>query len=329
MNSYRTHPERFISIFPLPYYWSGITIGEMLFLLSASITIFFEETSQYILTCLVLSILVVLQCIIIFWAHKTIRLLRDVLVEMIDLPKEQTLKWYEGQEAVIFNDKMMIFSGVVITIIAHVLNLDNFGFSFHSIYSNFIFKFDYYFAHYLMGAGLYVLIATALMVYRMSELPLDINILLSKNIRFKGIVYSKFTICATIIYLLWGIFHLSTPSSLSTFSSKLWFSSFALILLAYFIIPQYSIYRIILKTKKERLKIFSLNLQNSAEKAFRNPTKESLSYLNNLVGVVERLDEMCEWPFGSYEVLHIILIVIIPLMVLVFEVVFEIVRNAE
>ena len=72
-----------------------------------------------------------------------------------------------------------------------------------------------------------------------------------------------------------------------------------------------------------------LQLKSRAEEVFRNPSKEAFSSLNNMLGVVERLDEMSEWPFGSYEVLHIILIVIIPLMVLVFEMVFEIVRNAK
>jgi len=328
MNAPRTHLERLLSLIPVPYYWAGAIIGAIIFISTSVITVWFENNLDYIWPCFVLSTLVALQSTIVFWAHKKIILFKDILIDIVELPKQMTLKWYETQEMNIFNDKMMILVGVSLTILAHNIGLDNFGFSFNSTYSYFLFRFDYYFAHYIMGAGLYVWIATAWMLYQLSKLPLDINILLSKNIRFKGVLYSKFTICAIVVYLVWGIFHLSTPARLKSPQSMIWFTSFALILLGYFILPQYNIYKIIVKTKREKLEVFSSRLRAKAEETFRNPTYENFTYLNKMLGVQERLDEMSEWPFGSYEILHIVLIIIIPLMVLILEVVFKIIRES-
>jgi hypothetical protein len=164
-----------------------------------------------------------------------------------------------------------------------------------------------------MGTGLYVWIATALMVYKIGKFPLRIDVLLSKNIRFKGVLYSKFTICSASVYVVWGLFHLSTPQKLSTLPAILWFSSFAILLCAYFILPQYSIHQMMIKTDK-------------AEDVLLNPTQENASRLKNMLDIQCQLDEMCEWPFGSYEVLHIVLIIIIPIIVVLLEIIFGIIK---
>jgi hypothetical protein len=326
MNSHETLLERTILAIPLPYYWAGTLVGVMLFLISVIILTFFEKSFEYIISFFILSTLIALQIVFVVWAHEKIRSLRDILIDMIELPREEILKWYEGQEANIFNNKMMVLTGVSITVFAHLLGLDNLGFHPKSYYVLIFIKFYYFLAHYVMGASLYTLIATAFMVYKMGKLPLRVSVLLSKNIQFKGVLYSKFTLCAACVYLIWGFFHMSTPSGLSTLQSKLWFSSFAVLLCAYFILPQYSLHQMMIETKKEKLGMFSSRLKDKAEEAIRNPTKENASILKNMLDIQCQLDEMCKWPFGYYEILHIVLIVIIPLIVVALEIKFGVIK---
>jgi len=322
MNSHETLLERTISVIPLPYYWAGIFVGVMLFLISVIILTFFEKSFEYIISFFILSTLIALQIVFVVWAHEKIRFLREIFIDMIELPREEILKWYEGQEANIFNNKMMVLTGVSITAFAHLLGLDNFGFPQESHYI----EVYYFLAHFIMGASLYTLIATAFMVYKMGKLPLSVNVLLSKNIQFKGVLYSKFTLCAASVYLIWGFFHMSTPNGLSALQSKLWFSSFAVLLCAYFILPQYSLHQMMIETKKEKLGMFSSRLKDKAEEAIRNPTRENASSLKNMLDIQCQLDEMCKWPFGYYEILHIVLIVIIPLIVVVLEIKFGVIK---
>lgn len=228
--------------------------------------------------------------------------------------------------AIVFDVKKMIASGVVMVIYEHSVALDQFGFTFHSFYSYAILEVDFILAQFLMGIGLYLLLLTGLMVYRISKLPMNINVLLSKNLQIKGLLYSKFTICAASIYAVWGCFNLSTPAKLLTSWRISEFSFFAFLLLAYFILPQYSIHLMIIKTKKEKLEMFSKRLMDDAKEAFNSPTKDNISSIRDFLDIERQLDEMCVWPFGSYEVLHIALIVIIPLMVVLLEIIFGIIK---
>jgi len=326
MSPHKTHLERAISILSLPYYWAGIVVGALFFLISIIIMAYLEKSFANIISYFIVSTLIAQQIIIVIWAHEKIKKLKDIFVDIAELPPEYVAKWYDGQESDIFNDKKMFLTGIFITAIAIALGLDQLGLASQPYYTYAFLKIYYYLAHYIMGAGLYVWIATASMVYKMGKFPLRIDVLLSKNIRFKGVLYSKFTLCAASVYISWGLFHLSTPLKLSTLPAILWFSSFAILLCAYFILPQYSIHQMMIKTKKEKLLIFSTYLKDKAEDALLNPTQENASRLKNMLEVQCQLDKMCEWPFGSYEVLHIVLIIIIPLIVVILEIIFGVIK---
>jgi hypothetical protein len=324
--SHQLFLERFVSVIPVPYYWGWVIFAGMIFL-GTSIAIFhFENSFSYIPSVLILSFLTAQQPIIVIWAHRKMQLLKEYLLDIIELPENDILKWYEDEMAIIFDEKRMFLSGVLVTVFVHLIGFDQFGFAFQSFYSDIILRTDFIFAHILMGTGLYPLICTALMVHKISRLPLKINILLSKNLQIKGLLYSKLTICAASVYTVWGCFHLSTPEKLSTIWRISWFSLFALLLLAYFILPQYSIHQMITKTKKEKLEMFSRRLMAKAEEAFDGPNKDNISCLKSFLDIQHQLDEMCVWPFGSYEILHIVLIVIIPFIVVLLEVIFGIMK---
>jgi hypothetical protein len=318
--------ERFLSIIPAPYYWEWTIFAGIIFLSTSVVLLYFEKSISYILSFFILSIMIAQQPIIVIWTHKKMKLFSDYLLGIIELPESKILKWHEDQMAIVFDEKRMITLGVLYSIFSYFVDIDQFGFTFKSSYSQSAFEIDYFLVHFLTGVGLYVLLCTALMVYRIGKLPMNINVLLSKNLQIKGSLYSKFTICATSVYAISGCFSLSTPSKLNTLLKIGVYSFFAVLLLAYFILPQYSIHQMIMKTKKEKLEMFSKRLMAKAEEAFSKPTKDNISCLRNFLDIENQLDQMCVWPFGSYEILHIVLIVIIPFMVVLLEIVFDIIK---
>jgi hypothetical protein len=117
-----------------------------------------------------------------------------------------------------------------------------------------------------------------------------------------------------------------TPTQLSSLQKILWFAFFGVLLILYFVLPQYGIHRMIVETKKQKVKAFSHKLRAVAEKAFADPLKENVSCLRSMFDIQRQLDEMSEWPFGSYEVVHISLIVVIPLSVVLLEIILGIVK---
>ena len=213
------------------------------------------------------------QPIIVIWAHNKMKLLKEYLMEIIDLPENDISKWYEDQMAIVFDAKKMFAFGVLMAVYEHFVSLDQFGFTFQSSNSYAVLGVDFFLAEFLMGVGLYPLLLTGLTVYKIGKLPMNVNVLLSKNLQIKGLLYSKFTIAAASVYAVWGCFILSTPYKLSTLMRIGEYSFFALLLLAYFILPQYSIHQVIMKTKKEKLEMFSNRLMSKAEEAFSAPPK--------------------------------------------------------
>lgn len=243
----------------------------------------------------------------------------------MNLPREVIIRSFEKQEAEIFNDKKMIIFAIVFIIFVHISGIDYHAISFNSSISDIFFKFGYYFAVYIEGAGLYILIMTAWTVHRIGKLPLQVSALFS-DFHAVGMLYSKFTIYAASAYIMWGIFHMIVPPQFSSLQMILWFSSFAILLFAYFILPQVSVHRMMTSTKKEKIEMFSSQMSAALEEPFRVPNKENASYLKDMLSVQNQLNQMCDWPFGTYEILQIVLILIIPLIVVLLEIFLGIIK---
>jgi hypothetical protein len=320
-----THLEKLVSLIPVPYYIGWLLFAAAFLSISYLVLMLFERSFRYIDVFLIISAIIALEGTAISWAHNRIKSFEDVLANIVELPKSVIIESYEKQEADIFNDTRLAVFATLFIIFVHVTGIDYHAISFDSSISNVIFKSGYYFAVYIEGAGLYILIMTAWSVHKIGTLPLKVNALFS-DFHAVGILYSKFTILAASVYVVWGFFHMIVPPQFSSLQMILWFSGFAVLLFAYFILPQYSIHRMMTSTKKEKIEMFSSRMRAALDESFGAPTKENASYLTDMLSVQNQLNQMCEWPFGNYEILHIALIIIIPLIVILLEILFGFIK---
>ena len=79
-------------------------------------------------------------------------------------------------------------------------------------------------------------------------------------------------------------------------------------------------------TKEEKIEMFSSQMSAALEEPFRVPNKENALYLKDMLSVQPQLNQMCDWPFGAYEILQIALILIIPLIVVLLEIFYGITK---
>lgn len=323
--SKKMHIERFISLIPVPYCLGWVLFASAFLAISYLALLQYEKSLRYIGVYFVISVIIALEGIAINWAHNRIKSFKEILINIVELPKDVIIKSYEGQEADIFNNKRLIIFAITFIIFVHISGIDYHAISFNSSISNLIFKFGYYFAVYLEGAGLYILIMTALAVHKIGRLPLRINALFS-DFQAIGILYSKFTIFAASVYIIWGFFHIIVPPQFSSLQMILWFLGFAILLFAYFILPQYSIHQMMTSTKKEKIEMFSSQLRAALDQSLGTPTEKNASYLKDMFSVQNQINQMCEWPFGIHEVIYIILIIIIPFIILLLEITFGIIK---
>jgi hypothetical protein len=316
--SHRIHFEKILSIIPLPYYWSWAIFAAVSFLISLYLLQTFQSSYNYAWAFLVLSTLTAMQSTGIIWAHRKMDLFSNNFVNLIELPRVDVKRKYEEKASDIFNDRKLFAFGMAAAILAGLLGVSVLGFSFLAVPEMF-FKIIYYSAVYTLGAGLYVMIMTASAVHKIGHFQLNSDALFSRDMQDIGILYSKFTAYSAIIYIIWTFFWSSVPCRLPPQHRTLLFVSFAVILLAYFVVPQYGIHRLMVRTKGVKTDAFLQRLKMEAENAFKEPTDENMQALDDLLEIQHKLDKLSVWPFGFYEILHIALITVVPLMVLTLE----------
>lgn len=318
-NINQMHLVRLISMIPGPYYLGWALISTAVLLVSFLILLRFEKSLLYLDLFGIISIIIAMEGLIISWAHDKWDLFQDILLGIVDLPREEIIKLSQKQAAEIFNDTKMIAFALLFILLVHLVGVDYHGLSFGSDISYFAFMSAYYLAVYLEGAGLYILIMTALAVHNIGLLPLRVDALYS-DFHSIGMIYSKFTICAAMVYIVWGIFQIVIPLQFSSFQMIAWFSGFAIILFAYFLLPQYSIHKMMISTRKERFEFFSSQLRAAMDGPLEVPTDENVSQLRDMLMVQDKLNKMSEWPFGWRELLYISVIIIIPLIIILLEI---------
>ena len=317
--------EKFIRLIPVPYYLGWLLYAATFFSISCLVLMLFEKSLRYIDGFLIISAIIGLQGTAVNWAHNRIESFYDILPNIVNLPRGVIISSFREQEADIFNDRKLIIFATVFIIFVHISGIDYHVVSFNSSISDIIFKFGYYFAVYIEGAGLYILLMTAWTVHKIGKLPLQVSALFS-DFHAIGMLYSKFTIYAASAYVMWGIFHMIVPPQFSSLKMILWFSSFAILLFVYFILPQVGIHRMMTSTKKGKIEMFSSQMSAALDEPFRVPNKENAAYLKDMLSVQNQINQMCDWPFGIYEILQIALILIIPLIIVLIEILYGIIK---
>jgi len=203
---HETHIERCMSIMPFSCYWGWAIAGIIVFTGSLIILDIFENSFAYSELYIILSFIMVWESIIIIWSHNKIKSFKEILIEIVDLPMDQIVWRYDNQNKIIFDDKKMALSGLLMILFAHILSLDYNGIPFQSNISNLFIYFIYYIDCYLLGAGFYIMIMTAFAVNKIGELPLNIKVVFSKKVQIIGVLYSKLTILAASVYIIWEFF---------------------------------------------------------------------------------------------------------------------------
>jgi len=318
-NINQMHLVRLTSMIPGPYYTAWPLISAAIFLVSLFILLRFERSLMYLDAFCIISAITAMEGMIISWAYNKWDAFQGILLGIVDLPKEKIIELSRRQASEIFNNQRMIAFALLFILFVHLIGIDHHELSFSSDLSYLAFKSAYYLAVYLEGAGLYILFMTALAVHNIGLLPLRLDALYS-DFHSIGTIYSQFTICAAMVYIVWGFFQIVVPPQFSSLQTIIWFSGFALVLFAYFLLPQYSIHKMMISTKKERFELFSSQLKAAMDGPFEVPTDENVSRLRDLFLVQDKLNKMSEWPFGWRELLYIAVVILIPLILIMLEI---------
>jgi len=320
-----SHIERLISLIPVPYYWGWPFLALVFLAISYLCLVLLEGSIEHLDFFLILSVIIAVEGPAFNWGHRRLHSLAKVVINIVELPKETIIMACEKWDAEIFSDVKMISFAAIFLIFVHLAGIDYHELSFNSGISETLFNLGYYFAVYLEGAGFYIMIMTALTINTIGRQPLKIDALFS-DFHAIGILYSKFTIYAASVYIIWGIFHMIVPPLFTSLQLILWFSGFAVLLFAYFILPQYRIHRMMTSIKKEKIDMLSNQMKAALDKSFGAPAADNTVYVKDMMAMQSQLNQMSQWPFGIQEMLRIGLIIVIPIIIIVLEIALGIIK---
>lgn len=266
------------------------------------------------------------------------RALKDfqlVLPNFINLPDSSDVgRWFQEQLGAILNSKWMGFLGSAVAVgivstVAYVTEWYSFPHSWfgNNIYLKLYLTIVLGIVSFCMGAHVWLLFATALFVRRLGKIKIvKVSIYQhpSTSVKAIGTLFFKFSFSALGIYILWILAVLSSPLKEEVGYAILgWIIVMGILLVAYFVFPQYEIHKIMSELKHEKMRSFSKYLESSLESAIESPTSENVTRLKELFELQKHLDGMDDWPFNIQQILSILGAIIIPILLVILKILFD------
>ncbi|MFL5729504.1 MAG: hypothetical protein ACJ75J_08460 [Cytophagaceae bacterium] len=102
-----------------------------------------------------------------------------------------------------------------------------------------------------------------------------------------------------------------------------WLGIAVLSVLAFFIIPQYGVHKIMAKEKEQRIEAFAGHLETAMEESLRNPDQDNMQRLRQLFELQNHLNQMNEWPFNYNALWQLITALLIPILLAAVDIMWK------
>jgi hypothetical protein len=159
------------------------------------------------------------------------------------------------------------------------------------------------------------------MCHQLSNFKINVQLFAVGNdsVMALGNVFLRISLAITADY---GLFVISDIVG-GLYNSQIiifWNMVAVLFILAFFVVPQYRIHKLMVQEKHIRLKAFSTYLEASVNECLHQPSKEKLDHLKGLFELKEHLSQMHEWSFRTRSISQLISVLLIPLLLVILEV---------
>ena len=263
-----------------------------------------------------------LSCIIplaTIWFSKILEDFTPSLFMFIDWEEERTLKWYSEEIRSIFDDKWMMWSGVIMTScmlpISFIIG--------QLVPTNLIPKLTFLAImislYFLAGSLIYVMIRICIMVNKLGDIDaIKVSVYQHPMVSVKAVGKLMGKISFTIIGIyIYGITYLIfTRSDMLMIFITIFFGVFVLV---FFIFPQIKVHKIMSKVKHKRLMVFSTYLENALQDVTDDPSQQNIQRVKELFGIQQSLVEMGEWPFNTKILFPLLAGIATPLIIAILQ----------
>jgi hypothetical protein len=308
---------------PFPFAW--LTIAFAFFLLGYALVWLYPQPNNVIHLFALKAVLIAAIANAVVFFEKRIDELADLLPELLHEDAQKSEQWLKKWYSIIFWSRKNIVTGFILGVIVTVVSIE----AARSIFSNIqmqIYSLVLDFAiGFLGGSMLWTMLAIAGL---MRSLGRDVNIKLSifdsttSALRAASSILWKIAIIAALIYVT-GVL-MNIICSVKTDNNMLVVEAvFGLLIILYFIIPQFNIHRKLLSLKRGKLKTLVNQIDKMFDSVTDAPTADNINQLKELFHLQAVLNGKSSWSFGSSELLILLGTVFVPLLVSMMDWLFK------
>ena len=318
--------ERMVSKLPLPWQIPWLVFAGLLFVIFFLLVRVTSGSMSYILMPVFPSFIVAYVPIAIIWASKKLSEFRQVLPYIIDQPESESTLWYRDQlKTVHSSTRMCIFGAMFVATFVPSVGIATkwwqFPFSwFDSSACDVFLTFMLIVAAFMIGTGLHLILYTAILVFRLSELDLRITIYQHPltSIKAVGRLYLRFALLVAIADAAFILVFILSPLKLTPFIAS-WLIAMSLVATVYFVAPLLRIHTKMSEVKHDKIRQFSSHLEETLREVTTDPSSETIERLQGLLEIQGHLQGMSEWPFDFRAILALLGTSIIPIIATLIE----------
>jgi hypothetical protein len=263
------------------------------------------------------------------WINRQLETLLPAMYSFVKLPKNKIRVWLINELKRVFSPIGMGIAGLVIAALAigsFIVQTQWYTEPvvwWGSLAGDWIVTIVVSILAFFAGMAFFMLIRLALMIHKISKLPLEMTIYQhpTSSISAIGTVLQRISMLVAVAYGLVSL----TAIPLSPFRNEMgmmvegWLIFAGIVVIAFFIFPQYRIHIAMKNAKADKIRIFSSHISETLENAISNPSSEKIAYVKELFELYKYLLDMPEWPFNTKSFISLVTVIVIPVLLSIVQ----------
>jgi hypothetical protein len=316
-----SYPEKLVSKVKLPRWLSLIIFWELLLLGDFVISYLILKSYDDFMLMAAFSAFFASICLNINYCKNTLLRFYPILKNFIDLPDLELHNWFHLKMKEAYAGKWPLLAGFLICSVAiasiypMIVEISSEEL-FLVIYRAAFLGLGFFFT----GIGVWALVSIISLSNQVAKYKVKVSVYQNSenSIMAMGSVFFRMALAIAIPYSMIVLVAILSPFGNSVIVLA-WLGIAALLVFAFFLLPQIGVHNVMTQEKQQRLQAFAFHIESAMEDSLKNPNSENMRRLRELFELQNHINNMNEWPFNTNAIWQLITALLIPLLLAIIE----------
>ena len=319
----QSYPERLGNILPIPFWLTILIFWVTIFFIDFQLSPQDQGYSHYTELGITLFYAVV-GVALGFTCQLMNNLYNDILL-FVDAAKDEVGKWYFSKLRFAYEGWLPFFVGVVFALAIELTAGDQVNAFSGSHEALLYFRTAYRFLGFmLLGMSLWALVNMLFLPSGLGKFSFKpgLTTLSGYGLFSLGNAFLRMSLLTIGCFFVLVCTVMVSPLAGSNVVI-IWVLLGSILIFCFFLLPLISIHKIMAKEKRLQLISFSGHLDTAFKESNKNPTPENLAKVREMFELHQHLKNLNDWPFNTSALWQLISVLLIPLLMVVLQIVFQ------